>query len=124
MLMINSHNDQNGDDTRASGTKKVWRRLTIAGRKIAGERRDAAQKLARELRGYFKAKYGRKASDCISGDYAITDRQARRWLSKGPTFDGFALMLERERDRLLHWLTTAYAERPRRFRWRRGTKEA
>lgn len=120
MLGRDLHSEQNGDDTRVGGAKKVWRRLTIAGRKIAGARRDAAQKLARELRDYFKAKHGRKTSACIADDYAVTDRQARRWLAKGPTFDGFALMLERERDRLLHWLAVAYSERRRRFRWRRN----
>ncbi|QCG95000.1 hypothetical protein E6C67_14305 [Azospirillum sp. TSA2s] len=124
MLAVKSHSEENGDASRVSGAKKVWRRLTIAGREISASRKDAAMKLARELRGYFKAQYGRKASTYISGDYAVTDRQARRWLAKGPTFDGFALMLERECDRLLHWLAVAYSERRRRFRWRRNTKDA
>lgn len=126
MLAVKSHSEQNGDDTRRSGAKRVWRHMSVRGREIAAAGKRAARKLGAAIRDYYRAKHGVSASAFVGAEFAVTDRQVRRWFSRGPQIDSFALMLETEKDRLLDHLAAAFGslKNRRRFRWRRGTKEA
>lgn len=127
MLALENHVEEGSDTTRKPAGRKTWSSMTARGRQISADGVKAARKLAVAIREYFRRKHEMKAAENVAFDYGATDRQVRRWFVTGPTFPTFALMLEREGPSLMERVAAVFARNDqtrRRFRWRRGTKEA
>lgn len=127
MLALNNHVEEGKADTRKPGGRKSWSSMTARGRQISADGMKAARNLAVAIREHFRRKHEMKAAENVAFDYGATDRQVRRWFVTGPTFPTFALMLEREGPSLMERVAAVFArasETRRRFRWRRGAKEA